>query len=544
MQSDSLATTKASSEPRRSSRAKFAPVTLVLSGGNSKTYGPLTATSIGVVKSTAKKDLTQAPEYILEETQTLNERNRIKRTEVDNVQKIISQESSEDDRVSSLPSSHQSSMMVTRFKRSKSPSTAVEMVRTKRAKGVADLDEPTMMAFKEFLRHHKYNALDEDELVGDTLSILKAANEKTRTFLLELHSDEYGGDDESIFEKCLDVEETHAIGQEFLREIVLGIGQTTSGPSKKSNNTNYQMGDINKVLVDQKTVGWIRRATGLHRQTSNAELTQKYSSIRHEPQSIASSRIVTRRVVNDGGTIAKKRNRGLDVMADAIAELENDFGTHFPVYRFRSSPPKKKKSHRSYDDNVKKRKKKDFKQFSVRKRYKHHKIKKPSPRICTALRVLHEAWRFQSRPTMFNKHATETETEYLSRRAIPLHPQFVQAGIVHRLPTMNSFLKIQERNVLTNSIFPLPNPSPSDEDTHFDVLTCLEGPPAKFAKYEFFYSDLDSEWYDIASDCVAISDALCYLTCFFFNLLGIGKMSLQQHSGCRLMHLCHMLNGN
>jgi hypothetical protein len=503
LQSNSLAHTKASTELRRSSRAKFAPVNLVLSGGNSKTYGPPAATSTSsTVKSSATKDLLHAPKFGNEETHASNERNHLKHTEADDDRKINSQELNEEDRASLLSSSHQPSAMVTRFKRSKLPSTAPEMVRTKRAKGVADLDETTMIAFQEFLSQHKFDMLDEDELIGDTLSFLKAANEKTRTFLLELHSDEYGGDDESIFEKCLDVEETHAIGQEFLREIVTGISQTTSALSKKSNSTNVQVGDINKVAVDQKTVGWIRRATGLHRHTSNAELTQKYSSIRQEPQSSTSSRIVTRRVVNGSGTATKKRNRGLDVMADAIAELEKDFGTHFPVYRFRSSPPKKKKSRGFNEDSTKKHKKKDGKKIPARKRVKHHKVKMPSPRICTALRLLHEAWRFQSRPKIFIKHATETESEYLSRRAIPLHPQFVQAGIVHRLPSMNSFLKNQESNVLTNSIFPLPNPFPTDEetqDTHFDVLTSLEGPPAKFAKYEFFYSDLDIEWYDIAS---------------------------------------------
>ena len=412
----------------------------------------------------------------------------------------FSQESSEDDRVSLLPSSHQPSVMVTRLKRSKSPSTATDMARPKRAKGVVDLDEPTLKAFKEFLGRYKFDSLNEDEVMEDTLTTHKAANEKTRSILSELHADTYGSDDESVFEKCLQVEENHLIGQDFLREIVASIGQTTSGPVKKTNVINVQKGGI-KVLVDQKTVGWIRRATGLHRNTSNAELTHKYATIRQESKSETSSRIATRRLVNDGSVNNKKRNSGLDIMSEAIAELEKDFGTPFPVYRFRSSPPKKKKLRRSCDGSSKKRRKSDGKQRSIRKKVRHQKVQKPSPRICTALRMLDDAWRFQSKPNKFVGRMTETEAEYLRRLSIPLHPQFVKAGIIHRQPTMNSLLKNHALNVLTNSAAPLPNPDLTDDDSVYDNMACLEGPPAQFAKYEFFYSDLDIEWYDSVGRC-------------------------------------------
>ena len=495
---------KVSNALRRSSRAKFAPIQLVLSGGNSKTYGPPTAISISRAAEVAKpslKDVAEGPTEIgKEEKPAPHASNPLKNSETIENHKNVSQESSEDDHASLLSSDQHSSMMVTRLKRSKSPSTTSEMVRPKRGKGAADLDEPTMTAFKEFLRRHKFDSLDEDELIRDTLTILKAAGEKYRTILLELHSDTYGSDDDSIFEKCLQVEENHAIGQDFLREIVAGIAQTTSGPAKKINATAVHQSDMNKVLVDQKTVGWIRRATGLHRNKSNAELTNTFSAIRQENKSETSSRIATRRVLNDGGASYKKRYRGLDLLADAIVELEKDFGTHFPVYRFRSSPPKKKKPRHTCDGNKKIRRKMDGKQRSARKKARHHKMKRPSPRICTALRVLDETWHLQTKSNLFLGHVNETEDEYLNRLSVPLHPQFVKAGIIYRLPTVQSLLNNHSLNVLTKSFAPQANPSPIDEDTLDDKLTSLEGPPAQFAKCEFFYGDLDIDWYEISSD--------------------------------------------
>ena len=512
MLSESQAATKVSKELRRSNRAKFARISLVLSGGNSKTYLPSTAISISRSEEVAKsslKDVTEGHTEFGKQVEKLahHESNPLKNTQANGDQKSVPHESSKDDCALFLPDSQQPSMMTTRLKRSKSPSTTALMIVPKRAKG--DLDEPTMIAFKNFLNMHKFDSLDEDEVIGDTLAILKAANEKTRTILSEMRSDAYGKDDESVFEKCLQVEENHAIGQDFLREIVTGIGQTPSGPAKKSNSSAVFKVNTNKVLVDQKTVGWIRRATGLHRNTSNAELTHTYSTIRQESKSESSSRISTRRLVNDGNVSKKKRNRGLDVMTDAIAELEKDFGTHFPVYRFRSSPPKKKRARHSLDVSTTVHKMTGDKQRPARKKTRRHKEKKPSPRICTALRVLDETWRLQTKPNKFIGQVTETEIElYLRRLSIPLHPEFMKAGIIHRLPSINSVIRTYSRSVMQNSFAPLQNPSLNDDDSMMDKLTCLEGPPAQFAKFEFFYSDLDKEWYDLFGYCLLSGSAL------------------------------------
>lgn len=505
LQSESQPTSRVLAEPRRSNRAKSAPVVLVIPKGNSKSYSIPSTTSVSrsteAVKTSVKKYRSQrtATKHRNEEAIALSESRQLKITHAGVDSQPVSQVSSEDDRISLVSSSHNPSTMVTRFKRSQSPNTIAEIVKQKRAKGAADLDEPTMKAIKEFLSLHKFDSLDDDEVIEETLSIIKAANEKARTFQSEHRSNKHGSDDDPIFEQCLQHEETHAIGQDFLREIVAAIGLTATGPAKKTSTTSVNTAGINKVLVDQRTVGWIRRATGLHRQTSNTELTHRYSSLRQDPKLATPSRVATRGLVNGGGTVGNninKRNDRLDVMVDAIAELEKDFGTHFPVYRFRSSPPKKKKFRRSRDITKKLKKAEGKQQLSIRKKTRHIKVKKPSPRICTALRVLDEAWRFPTKPNELIWRPTETEKEYQSRRSTPLHPQFVKAGIVHRLPTMNSLLKNHEFNVLTKSIAPLPNPFPTDKNDDFDSLASLEGATAKFAKYEFFYSDLDKEWYD------------------------------------------------
>jgi hypothetical protein len=233
-------------------------------------------------------------------------------------------------------------------------------------------------------------------------------------------------------------------------------------------------------------------------------------------------------------------------MADAIAELEKDFGTHFPVYRFRSSPPKKKVYRHSSDGTMSRRKVDSKKHRHPRKKVRHYKVKKPTPRICTSLLVLDETWRLQTKPSKYIGRITETGIEFQNRLSIPLHPQFVKAGIIHRPPAMNSVMRNYSHLDYKNSVAPFSSQSCSDEDTLDDKLTCLEGPPAQFAKYEYFYCDLDVEWY-VLFTCYQLSSVhynSLSLIFVFYAFSGIEKMLLQPHSVCRLMRIYLMQNGN
>jgi hypothetical protein len=124
-------------------------------------------------------------------------------------------------------------------------------------------------------------------------------------------------------------------------------------------------------------------------------------------------------------------------------------------------------------------------------------------RICTSLRQLDRMWRdrtasrvTQKKVSVRNNDKTDLETEenYRKRMRIELHPDFQEAGIVHRLPRWDNFETNYQPNI---DIFQTTRIRHSDH-TYADLccrlLNCLKGRARLFSKCEFFYSDLDRGW--------------------------------------------------
>ena len=344
-----------------------------------------------------------------------------------------------------------------------------------------DLEENTLQRVKEYLKQWKNEqVLDEDEVVELTERLYTAAHQhalQRRNAGLSkgaTPSDESEAeyDDASLFEACLEEEETHVIGHEFFNEMVEAL--STPGD------------DGTTPVLDGKTLTWIKRAVGLRRRKSQtADRTLN-----------ASSRRMTTRCLGR----PRKRPRGLDVLAAAVDELEEDWGVTFPRNKIRKSTavPKKgrhlkngksdsmaskgnpvvKKKQRKLDQRSKLSTSKKSNQRTKGDKKQLHRGKRTAKKaFCTSLRGMDWVWRQlleQQYPHVIPplQQRSETEAEFRIRQAIPLHPRFIQAGIIHRLPLMRNLS--QNHNVLN--------------------VPELDGLTRRFAQCEFFYSDLDKEW--------------------------------------------------
>jgi hypothetical protein len=531
-QESSPTSTDMSKVLRRSSREKHAPSLLVLTGANSKTYSQsITSSATKLAEDVATEVATNAPAprkpLATNTGMPSNNKSECTATQENETTKNLSQESSECDSKASISARSQPSAMITRFNRTKVPPTAkapfaVETERPKRSRGATDLDETTLIAVKEFLQTYEFDTLDEDDVLEDTLEILKAVNSRAQECKPEFDATEYDSDDDVIFEALQQDEENYTVGNDLIKEAVSSLGQTpaTKSNSKKSYCCVIQAHEGIKIVLDQKSVAWVRRVAGIQRHARNFETITKNSKAQ-QFLTTKPTRVVTRRYVNDCDPNPKKRHRGLDIMTNAIEELEEDFGATFPVYRFRSSPPKKKKSQiKSSTDNDKKGKKKENNnvttkakshknvdgpnKVSANKKESRHKFKMPSPRICTTLRVLDQAWRHQTAPRWLSCY--ETELEYEARKSIPLHPQFIGAGIIHKLPKMESLRKDPIGNLSKSTANTLLKQPLCENAKHNTGHT--GGAPARFNLCNLFYSDLDREWYEYHCVCNNLTPSL------------------------------------
>lgn len=110
-------------------------------------------------------------------------------------------------------------------------------------------------------------------------------------------------------------------------------------------------------------------------------------------------------------------------------------------------------------------------------------------------------WLWRDFTKQFNDSEDQIETEagYRARMSIPLHPQFVEAGIVHRLPHMHTLARVHNNaNQTPSRVYDPPRRRHSDRqygELCSRLMNCLRGQARLFATCEFFYSDLDREWY-------------------------------------------------
>jgi hypothetical protein len=420
-----------------------------------------------------------------------------------------------------------------------------------RKNGPKYLDDTTMSLFTSYLNElQDDDVLDDDELMERSVRLCTTAHQHARNHVSsrrtvaakktideEISDHSEDSDDTFIFDQYLVAEENRTIGHEFFKNIASNI--TTQ---------NDLGGNGSKTFVlDKKTVSWIKRATRLYRTSSSTAVLSISPSMKAgTKEGETSRRVTTRRYKSEQARDhrQKKRERGLDVLGAAIEEIESDFGARFPIYKFMKSPPKKKsrlskdekldkdrkfkKQHTNGDRLAKKkiqlhdgkgikhvRTKKTTSAKSVptiqkvpkvlpRGKKKKRKQSRSSKKICTSLRVLDRAWHEQVHPcTSKYCGTTETETEFRARQSIVLHPRFVTAGIIHRLPWMHTLARNQDfPSTSKDRSTPLHIHDPPRQrytDKEYATLChqlvhSLNGTARQFAKYEFFYSDLDREW--------------------------------------------------
>jgi hypothetical protein len=92
----------------------------------------------------------------------------------------------------------------------------------------------------------------------------------------------------------------------------------------------------------------------------------------------------------------------------------------------------------------------------------------------------------------------ESESDFIERKNIDLGKQLRENSIVHRLPRWKNFLGKQTKTV--DEQFPIP-PSPLRLTTNISttgycnhLTSVLNSRTRLFARYEFFYCDLDRGW--------------------------------------------------
>ena len=140
----------------------------------------------------------------------------------------------------------------------------------------------------------------------------------------------------------------------------------------------------------------------------------------------------------------------------------------------------------------------DKKRKSSSRSKKERQQEPPPKKICTSLRVLDWLWRDLTKQFSNTEEHTETAAAYHARKSIALHPQFVKAGIVHRLPRMHAFARQHEHpDDIPGRVYDPPRRRHSDKqyaELCSRLMNCLQGQARLFVTCEFFYSDLDREW--------------------------------------------------
>ena len=230
----------------------------------------------------------------------------------------------------------------------------------KRGDGPKYLDDNTMKLIYDHLIGFKGEVLDEDEVVAFMSRMQKTANEQAK-YQMHLvsgpiarhHHDsdrdsDYDTDDTSVFNECLVEEEEHALGHDLFRKIVANIQAEYAQKSGNGSRTG-SLTNANKLL-DKKTLGWIKRAAGIHRNDPGKML-------RHKSADGKGGRMSTRRYTRKQALDRRgqqKKERGLDIVAAALTQLEPHYGP-FPVRKIKR---KNKKKRRSDDEAVADRKRK------------------------------------------------------------------------------------------------------------------------------------------------------------------------------------------
>lgn len=232
---------------------------------------------------------------------------------------------------------------------------------TRHAKGRSGpkLDEKTLTMITSHLDESKKDVLDEDEVENFTLRMHRAANQQTRLQLVlasaggraankeiyEYADDQQsdaGSNDTSIFADCLAEEEEHAVGHDLMKKLLSKFQPTNASSNKSTGGSKSSM----DTKYDKKTLLWVKRAAGLHRSSGDD------TSVVPQPANTKSGRMTTRhatrKLVTDRRE--KKREKGLDILATAVSELEAQYGP-FPAHAPRPKKVKRKRGRFDYDSS-------------------------------------------------------------------------------------------------------------------------------------------------------------------------------------------------
>lgn len=371
-----------------------------------------------------------------------------------------------------------------------------------------ELDTNTLELFKATLSEHKGDALDEDELMHFATRLYRSADQQM-SFQKDMGRNPRNGKDsdneseDSVeFAECLAAEEEYAIGNEQFKKIVSTINNKTAASGPKSQSSGFKL--------DRKTLNWIKGGSGIHR-------TDKHY--------LSKGRVNTRRRARKQSRLirAKKEAKGLDVLCEAIEEVEIDHGP-FPKAIRRVAPAK-----RRYDaDDEQPRKsakkaraeikaeaiaqKKRSTQASIQRPTKRRQLPRqfptrkvnPSPlldiEVCTDLKELDKMWLDESEDKLGAPPPPETEFHFRRRMEKALHPKLNASGVTHRLPNMETFKRSPAD--LPEKVAPgvYGPPRTRHNDTQYASMcfrmTNMLLKTRAFVTAEFFYADLDREWYN------------------------------------------------
>ena len=150
------------------------------------------------------------------------------------------------------------------------------------------------------------------------------------------------------------------------------------------------------------------------------------------------------------------------------------------------------------------------KRRKLREQQEYYPAPPPTGPIVTSLRALDWLWRDRTKQYREIEEKLETAAEYRARQSIELHPQFVQAGIVHQLPRMHTLAREHEYPDDTpGRVYDPPRQRHTDRQyAQFcaRLMNCLQGQARLFATCEFFYSTIDLAWYNQNSFASAAAD--------------------------------------
>jgi hypothetical protein len=230
-----------------------------------------------------------------------------------------------------------------------------------------------MKLIYDHLDGYKGEVLDEDEVIAFMSRMQKTANEQAK-YQMQLvsgptarhHHDsdrdsDYNTDDTSVFNDCLLEEEEHAIGHDMFRKIVANIQVEHARKSGNGSGTG-SLTNANKLL-DKKTLGWIKRAAGIHR--NDPGKTRIHKSTDGKGGRMSTRRYTRKQALDRRGQ--KKKERGLDILEAALTQLEPHYG---PFFMRKIKRKKKKKRRSDEDDTTADRKRKKEAAFEENRRKK------------------------------------------------------------------------------------------------------------------------------------------------------------------------------